>query len=201
MGRFHTLFLYHRESTLYGKNGFRILMCSPAYGIKAGYAAGNIFVFAANLQVEQEWRFTMKHDDAKVLQEIQRNTEMGMTAIETILDKIEDDEFSLQLSKQSLRYSEFHNRALDRILEDQGEVYHGSQIADLMLKGSIHVNTALNVSREHLAEMMIQGSNRGITSMWKALRHNQLAGHETVELARELVDFEEKNIERLKEYL
>ena len=118
----------------------------------------------------------MKHDDAKVLQEIQRNTEMGMTAIETILDKIEDDEFSLQLSKQSLRYSEFHNRALDRILEDQGEVYHGSQIADLMLKGSIHVNTALNVSREHLAEMMIQGSNRGITSMWKALRHNQLAG-------------------------
>lgn len=35
----------------------------------------------------------MKHDDAKILQEIQRNTEMGMTAIETILDKIEDDDF------------------------------------------------------------------------------------------------------------
>lgn len=30
-------------------------MCSPACGIKAGYAAGNIFVFAANSQVEQEW--------------------------------------------------------------------------------------------------------------------------------------------------
>ena len=155
----------------------------------------------ARRQVEQEWRFTMKHDDAKVLQEIQRNTEMGMTAIETILDKIEDDDFSLQLSKQSLRYSEIPNKALDQILENKGEVYHGSQITDMMLKGSIHVNTALNISREHLAEMMIQGSNRGITSMWKALRHNQLAGHETVELARELVDFEEKNIERLKEYL
>ena len=35
----------------------------------------------------------MKHDDAKILQEIQRNTEMGMTAIETILDKIEDDQY------------------------------------------------------------------------------------------------------------
>ena len=57
----------------------------------------------------------MKHDDAKILQEIQRNTEMGMTAIETILDKIEDDDFSLQLSKQSLRYSEIHNKALDQI--------------------------------------------------------------------------------------
>lgn len=143
----------------------------------------------------------MKHDDTKVLQEIQRNTEMGMTAIETILDKIGDDEFSLQLSRQSLRYSEIHNKALDQILEKEGEVYHGSQIADWMLKGSIHANTALNVSRGHLAEMMIQGSSRGITSMWKAMKHNQLATDEVVELAQELVDFEEKNIERLREYL
>lgn len=143
----------------------------------------------------------MKHDDARILQEIQRNTEMGMTAIETILDKIDDDDFSLQLSRQSLRYSEIHNKALDQILEHEGEVYRGSQIADLMLRGSIHANTALNVSKEHLAEMMIQGSNRGITSMWKAMKHNRLATDEAVELAQELVDFEEKNIDRLKEYL
>lgn len=143
----------------------------------------------------------MKHDDTKILQEIQRNTEMGMTAIETILDKIGDDEFSLQLSRQSLRYSEIHNKALDKILENEGDVYHRSRVSDMMLKGSIHANTALNVSREHLAEMMIQGSNRGITSMWKTMKHNQLATDEAVELAQELVDFEEKNIERLKEYL
>ena len=140
----------------------------------------------------------MKHDDAKILKEIQRNTEMG---IETILDKIEDDEFSLELSRQSLRYAQIHNKALDQILEQEGEVYHGSQIADLMLKGSIHANTALNISREHLAEMMIQGSNRGITSMWKSMKHNRLATDAAVELAQELVDFEEKNIERMKEYL
>ena len=143
----------------------------------------------------------MKHDDSKILQEIQRNTRIGMTAIETILDKIEEDEFALQLSRQSLRYSEIHNRALDQILENNGEVYHGSQITDLMLKGSIHMNTALNVSREHLAEMMIQGSNRGITSMWNVIKHNQMATDTAFELAQELVSFEESAIEKLKEYL
>lgn len=143
----------------------------------------------------------MKHDDAKILQEVQRNTEIGMTAIDTILDKIGDDEFSLQLSKQSLRYSEIHNRALDRILQDEGEVYRGNQIMDLMLKSSIHANTMLNVSREHLAEMMIQGSSRGITSMWKAMKHNSLATCQAMEIAQELVDFEQENIERLREYL
>lgn len=143
----------------------------------------------------------MKHDDAKILWEVQRNTEMGMTAIDTILDKIGNDDFSLQLARQSLNYSEIHNKALDQILRDEGEVYRGSQIADMMLKGSIHANTAFNVSREHLAEMMIQGSSRGITSMWKAMKHNGLAADETVELAQELVDFEQKNIEKLKEFL
>ena len=138
---------------------------------------------------------------AMILKEIQKNTQMGMTAIDTILDKIGDDEFSLQLSRQSLRYSEIHNRALDQILEQDGEVYRGSQIEELLLKGNIHASTALNISTGHLAEMIIQGSSRGITSMWKALKHNRLATDDTVELAQELVDFEEKNIERMKEYL
>lgn len=143
----------------------------------------------------------MKHDDAKILQEVQKNTQMGMTAINTILDKIGDDDFSLQLAKQSLHYSEIHNKALDQILKNEGDVYHGSQITDMMLKGSIHASTALNVSTQHLAEMMIQGSSRGITSMWKAMKHNSLATDEAVELAQELVDFERENIQRLKDYL
>ncbi|MCD7724357.1 MAG: hypothetical protein LUI12_02190 [Clostridiales bacterium] len=143
----------------------------------------------------------MKRDDAVILREIQKNTRMGMTAIDTILDKIGDDDFSLELSKQSLRYSEIHNMALDRLLEHQGEAYRGNQISDMMLKGSIHINTALNISRGHLAEMMIQGSSRGLTDMWKTMRHHQPATLEAMELAQELVDFEEHNIEKLKEYL
>ncbi len=143
----------------------------------------------------------MKHDDEMILKDIQKNTQMGMTAIDTILDKIENDDFSMTLSRQSLHYAELHNRALDRILREDGEGYRPNQLGEMAFKGSIHANTAFNISREHLAEVMIQESNRGITSMWKSLKHNGMAGDDTVELARELVDFEEKSIERLKEFL
>ena len=114
----------------------------------------------------------MKHDDEMVLKEIQKSTQMVMTAIDTILDKIGNDELSITLSRQSLHYADIHNRALDRILQHDGEGYRGSQIGEMVLKGSIHANTALNISTGHLAEMMIQGSNMGITSMWKSLKHN-----------------------------
>ena len=136
----------------------------------------------------------MKHDDEMVLREIQKSTQMGMTAIDTILDKIGNDDFAITLSRQSLHYADIHNRALDQILQQEGEGYRGSQVGEMMLKGSIHANTAFNVSTEHLAEMMIQGSNRGITSMYKSLKHNRLATDATVELAKELMDFEEKSI-------
>ncbi len=126
----------------------------------------------------------MKHDDEMVLKEIQKSTQMGMTAIDTILDKIGNDDFSITLSRQSLHYADIHNRALDQILRQDGEGYRGSQIGEMMLKGSIHANTAFNV-----------------TSMYKSLKHNGLATDETVELAKELMDFEEKSIEKLKEYL
>lgn len=58
----------------------------------------------------------MKHDDEMVLREIQKSTQMGMTAIDTILDKIGNDDFAITLSRQSLHYADIHNRALDQIL-------------------------------------------------------------------------------------
>ena len=143
----------------------------------------------------------MKQDDVVILKEIQKNTQMAMKAIDTLQDKVLDDEFSRQLSKQSLRYSEIHNEATDKLVENDGEVYHGNYLSDMMLKSGIHMKTAFNVSTGHLSEMMIQGSNRGITSMWKMMKHNQLASNAVMEIAEELVSFEENNVKRLKEFL
>lgn len=143
----------------------------------------------------------MKQDDITILREIQRNTQMAMTTIDTLLDKTTDDDFTMKLSKQSLGYAKIHNDAVEKLVEEQSGTYRSNQIAEMMLRGSVHIGTALNVSTSHLAEMMIDGRNRGLTSMYKAVKHNTLAQDTSVELAKELMDFEEKNIEQLKEYL
>ena len=48
---------------------------------------------------------------------------------------------------------------------------------------------------------MIEGNAKGITDLMKAVKKNQEAKREYCELAEELMDFEEKNIECLKNYL
>ncbi len=143
----------------------------------------------------------MKSQEVAVYREIQRNTEMAMKAIETIADKVYDSELAMQISRQSLKYSEIHNEAMKQLVGAKAEPYHGSHLSDIALKAGIHYNTMLNTSTGHIAELMIKGSNMGVLEMEKVLHHNTEAGEKSTSLARQLIDFEEKNVSRLKDYL
>lgn len=143
----------------------------------------------------------MKTDDVKILQEVQKNTKMAMKAIDTISEKIYDDNLSMHVARESMRYADIYNKATDRLLNGKAASYRETGFQDMMLKGGVRANTMLNTSTSHIAELMIQGSNRGLTSMWKTVNHHENAGNISMEIAKELMDFEEKNIERLKQYL
>lgn len=145
--------------------------------------------------------YNMKNDDIKILQEVQKNSGMAMKAINSISPKVYDDDLAVQISRQGMKYSEIYNKATDKLLEGKAPSYQDSGFQDMMLKGGIKSNTFFNTSTSHIAELMIQGSNRGLTDMWKIINHHENAGNVSMEIAKELMDFEEKNIERLKKYL
>ena len=142
----------------------------------------------------------MRKDDVKVLQGIQKNTGMAMKAIEAIERKVYDDDLAMQIARQGMKYSEIYSKATDRLLDAKAPSYRESGWQDMMLRSAIRGNTLLNTGTGHIAELMIQGSNRGLVDMWKTINHHDSAGAKTMEMAKELMDFEEKNIERLKKY-
>jgi len=57
----------------------------------------------------------MKSQDVAVYREIQKNTDMALKAIDTISEKVYDDQLAMQISSQSLKYSEIHNEAKKRL--------------------------------------------------------------------------------------
>lgn len=143
----------------------------------------------------------MKSQDVTVYREIQRNTDMAMKAIDTISGKVYDDQLGMQISRQSIKYSELHNEAVKQLVEAKADTYHGSYMADFMLKAGIHCNTLFNTSTSHIAELMIKGSNMGVLEMEKILNQNDAVGEKPMSLAKQLLDFEEKNVQRLIKYL
>ena len=143
----------------------------------------------------------MKREEVAIYREIQKNAEMAITTLDTISDKVYDDTFALQIARESLKYSDIRNKVVDKILQGKAEPYNSNFLTGLMIKSGIHINTALNTSTSHIADLLIRKSNRGIIDMCKLLnRYPELKG-QAMEMAKEFIDFEEKNIERLKKYL
>lgn len=143
----------------------------------------------------------MTSQEIAIYREIQKNTEMAMKAIDTISDKVYDDALAMQLSRQTLKYSEIHNAASRQLVDGKAEYYRSGVLEDAVLRTGLRYNTLLNTSTGRIAELMIKNSTNGILEMEKALRHNENAGEKSTSLARQLIECEEKNVARLKQYL
>lgn len=139
--------------------------------------------------------------DLAVLNEAYRNSKMGVEAINAVISKVYDEDLALDLNRQAVRFLSFEDKVSEKIRKESKQPEQESTVGKAMLWTSIQANTLLNTSTEHVADLMIQGNTRGITDLMKAVKSNKGAKKEYCELAEELMDFEEKNIEQLKSYL
>lgn len=143
----------------------------------------------------------MTSQEIAIYREIQRNTENAMKAIDTISDKVYDEALSMQLSRQSIKYSELHNAASKRLVDGKADYFRSTPLADAMLRTGIHYNTLLNTSTSHIAEVLIKGCTSGILEMEKALKRNADAGEQPITMAKQLIETQERHVARLKQYL
>lgn len=143
----------------------------------------------------------MRTDDITIFREVQKNAEKGIKVIDTLTDKIHDEELARDVSGQVIKYSEIKNKALDRLYDAKSLPYHTNRIEDTLLIGGLQTKTIWNTSTSHIAELLIAQNNDSITDMNKTLNHNKNAEDKSMELAKELMDFEEKSVAALKKYL
>ena len=143
----------------------------------------------------------MRTAEIHLLQEVMRETERALNAIDILSDKVYDTDLSLQLSRQSIKYSQIKNDAAEKLVENKAEWYRSSAVSRLAQNVDLNSRTLLNTSTGHVAKMLIQNSNNNIIELEKALRHSEERDGEAVHMAKQMIAFEEKNIRILKDYL
>lgn len=143
----------------------------------------------------------MKAQEEAIYREIQRNAEQAIKAIETVWDKVYDADLSMQISRQSLKYAQLKGEAMQALLDGRGEPYRRNYLEDIKLKAGIQYNTLLNTSTGHIAELMIKERNVGMLELEKVLKRNDKAGEKPRALAREFMEFQQKSVTALKDYL
>lgn len=140
------------------------------------------------------------YQEINVLKEVKKNTRMAVNAIDILRSKVYNQKFAYELAAQRNRFREFERRA-EAGLWEQGVTARESGLEKAMLWGGIQANTLLNISTPHMADMIIRGNTRGIAELMKVRHNNKNTGSFANEMAEELMDFEEENIERLKPFL
>ncbi|MFG6383359.1 MAG: hypothetical protein K1V96_03775 [Lachnospiraceae bacterium] len=140
------------------------------------------------------------YEEINVLKETKKSASMAVNAIDALMGKIYNQEFAYELTAQRNRFRDFERKA-EAGLWEYGLTPRQSSLGKAMLWGAIQANTMLNISTPHMADMMIQGNSRGITELLKVKHNNKNEGSYANELAEEIMNFEEENIERLKKFL
>lgn len=145
---------------------------------------------------------TKNKQSEEILAEIYRNCQLALESIADVLPAVDDDGLRAEIVAEHEEYERISAEAA-RLAKDKGvEVKEPNPFKKAMMWGSIKMSTLTDNSRAHIAEMMINGTVMGITSLRTSQTELFEGADETVvALLEELIELEETFEKRLKEFL
>ncbi len=141
--------------------------------------------------------------EVSMLENLYKNMKMGSDSAIKIIEKAEDGGFKKALTSQLNGYEEFAEKIKNRL----HELGYKEKEEGIMAKMGVSLGMAMNAmadsSDSHLAQMVVEGSTMGITDTLKILRdyENSSVSECAVKMARDIVSFEEGNVETMKGFI
>jgi len=134
---------------------------------------------------------------------IYKDMKMGADSIINLLPKVEDEKIKTRMTEQLDGYEKFAKQAR-RILETEGVAPKEEGImAKMGAKMGMSMKTMVDSTSSHIAELLMEGSVMGISELTRALRNfeNTDCSEETLRMCRDIITFENDNLDKAKNYL
>ncbi len=139
--------------------------------------------------------------NAELLNFIYQNAQMGVDTIDQLIGIAEEDEFQKHLDAQLIEYREILHESKSMLNKngfDEKGIGGFDKIKTYLM---INMQTLTDKSASHISQMLMIGSNMGVINAIKNLKKYQHADKEITGLMERLLQFEENNVQRLKEFL
>ncbi|HBR32540.1 MAG TPA: hypothetical protein DD733_10715, partial [Clostridiales bacterium] len=130
---------------------------------------------------------------------LHKNSQVGLFTLPKLNEMSENPEFKKVLNQHENEYKNIYYDA--ERLSDKYPLIDMSAIAKAKTRMMLNLNTLTDKSSSHLAEMLIMGSTAGVIDMTKSLREYPHAPKASRELAQNLLETEQKNIDVMKGFL
>ena len=140
-------------------------------------------------------------ENIEFLNYIYQNAQMGVVGIDDIINKITDEDFENVIKEQKDDY--------ETICKETSAIFkkYGKEEKELPMMAKVgsymmsEMKTLTDSSTNMLAQMMIEGSNKGIIEITEQLNNYSGDDEEIRTLANKLIKIEQKNLDNLKKFL
>ena len=141
------------------------------------------------------------NQNAELLNFIYQNSQMGIEALQKLVSITKDSEFNKCLQSQLNEYKLINSNAVKKLNENGYDEKGIGTLTKIQSYIMINIQTMMDKSSSHIAEMLITGSTMGTIDAIKNIKKYKDAEPSILELMNDLKKFEENNIEQLKAFL
>ena len=135
--------------------------------------------------------------------ELYKNISMGTDSIIHLLPKVKDNGMKTSMTAAMCYYEKAAGKVKDFLKSHGEQAKEEPLMTKMVARMGIGMETAMDATSSHIAQMLIEGSTMAITEATRLCHrfHQQKGCEEMLTVAEQLVEFEQSHIEKLKAFL
>ena len=137
----------------------------------------------------------------KLLQSVVENARTGLDACEQLIGKTKDQNMRNELMTQRDQYQQFARDAENALFATGGQPHRKNPMARMGMWMGIQMDTMMDATPSHIADMLIQGATMGVVGMTRDRNDLPDADAHAQGIASSFITAQQENIDRLKTYL
>lgn len=147
-----------------------------------------------------------KSREAQLYEEIYKNVKMGADSTVNLIGRLSDGELKTELGRELAEYEELAHEAKTALFNMGETPREEGFVTRMSAKMGVMMNTMLDSTPSHIAQMVIEGCAMGTSDLIKKVNECESASdgktcREAKALANRAVQFEEDCAEKMKAYL
>ncbi len=147
-----------------------------------------------------------KSDEAELYEEIYKNVKMGAESTTDMISKLPDGELKTELGRELAEYESLAHEAKTALFELGETPKEEGFMTRMSAKAGVMMNTLIDSTPSHIAQMVIEGCAMGTSGLIKKLNACQRQSDKencgkAQKLAERAIAFEEDCAEKMKSYL
>ena len=143
----------------------------------------------------------IEQDTIRLLRECDSGVKMGISSIEDVIDRIQQDSMREILARCKQEHAELHKKIQARLEKFQDEGKDPNPIIKGMSWMKTNFKMGIKESDKTAASLMTDGCNMGVKSLNQYLNEYEAAEEYAKDIAKKLIALEQKLAEDLQPYL